>query len=164
MNADDWPTTLRQLYEDLDHDVAQAAPVCEISGRCCRFKEYGHRLYLSRPEANLLLEQGLPADSTIDEARCPFQAGTLCTARDRRPLGCRVYFCDPNYAGVGEALSERYIARLKSLHETTETPWEYGPLHAFLREAAQQVAAPKIAENSQSSEVYVMPSGPSDRS
>ena len=127
---------LLALYEDLDGDVAQAAPVCELSGRCCRFKEYGHTLFISRPEAELLLQQGLPENAVVNDAGCPYQINGLCSARERRPLGCRVYYCDPKYAGAGEALSERYIGRLKELHDATGTPWEYRPLHHFLAEAA----------------------------
>ncbi len=134
MSAQPLRNALTDLYEELTADIAKAAPVCELSGRCCRFKEYGHTLFISRPEAEMLLEQGLPPGAVVDEAGCPFQVSGLCTARERRPLGCRVYYCDPNYAGVGEELSERYIARLKELHEETGTPWEYGPLHRFLRE------------------------------
>jgi hypothetical protein len=139
-------TALRQgllkIYDDLAADIAAAAPVCELSGRCCRFREYGHTLFISRTEADLLLESGLPENATIDEAGCPFQINGLCTARERRPLGCRVYFCDPVYAGKGEALTERYLARLKHLHEETGTPWEYRPLHRFLEEAPDVSAPP----------------------
>ena len=125
---------LLAICDDLASDVARAGPVCDLSGRCCRFNEFGHKLYISRPEAQLLLERGLPDNSTVDESGCPFQVGGLCTARERRPLGCRIYFCDPNYAGIGEVLSEAYIARLKQLHNQTGTPWEYRPLHWFLEE------------------------------
>lgn len=124
--------SLLAIYDGLAAEIAQAAPVCELSGRCCRFKEYGHTLFISRPEAELLLEQGLPENAVIDESGCPFQINGLCTARERRPLACRVYYCDPNYAGIGEALSEAYIGRLKQLHEETGTAWDYRPLHRFL--------------------------------
>ena len=123
---------LLAIYDDLAAEIAKAAPVCELSGRCCRFKEYGHTLFISRPEADLLLEEGLPENAVVDEASCPFQINGLCTARERRPLGCRVYYCDPKYFGTGEALSEVFISRLKQLHEQTDTPWEYRPLHRFL--------------------------------
>jgi hypothetical protein len=123
------------LYERLGGEIATANPVCELSGRCCRFHEYGHTLFISRVEAELLLSEGLPAGAVVDEASCPFQVQGLCTARERRPLGCRIYFCDPNYAGVGEQFSEQYLSELKRLHEATATPWEYRPLHHFLREA-----------------------------
>ncbi|MBS0261752.1 MAG: hypothetical protein JSS02_07325 [Planctomycetes bacterium] len=127
---------LLEIYRSLETDIAAAAPVCELSGRCCRFREFGHTLFISRTEADLLLEEGLPAGAQIDDAGCPFQIGGLCTARERRPLGCRVFFCDPHYAGKGEALTEHYLGQLKQLHAATDTPWEYRPLHHFLREAA----------------------------
>lgn len=125
---------LLAVYEAAEAEVAAAAPVCEVSGRCCRFREYGHTLFLSRAEAELLLHEGLPPDSVVSAEGCPFQIRGLCTARDRRPLGCRVYFCDPRYEGIGEQISERAIAQLKTLHEETQTPWEYRPLVHFLRE------------------------------
>ena len=124
---------LLDLYANLDRDIAAANPVCNLSGRCCRFKEYGHTLFLSGPEAEVLLEPGLPTDQ-IDENLCPFQVHGLCTARERRPMGCRVYFCDPNYAGVGEEISERYVSMLKQLHDSSGVSWDYRPLHDYLRE------------------------------
>jgi hypothetical protein len=108
--------------------------VREVSGRCCRFDEYGHTLFLSRPEAELLLEQGLPEGARVEPGRCPFQVGTLCTARERRPFGCRVYFCDPRYAGVGEQLTEKHLAELKAEHARQGVAWEYRPLHHWLRD------------------------------
>ncbi len=125
---------LPELYVQLGAEIAAAAPVCDLSGRCCRFREYGHTLFISRPEAELLLQEPFPADAPVDDAGCPYQVGNICTARERRPLGCRVYFCDPGYAGVGEQLSERYIKRLKELHDETGADWEYRPLVRFLRE------------------------------
>jgi Fe-S-cluster containining protein len=122
---------LLAIYDEVAAEIAKAAPVCELSGRCCRFKEFGHTLFITRPEAELLLERGLPENAVVDESGCPFQVNGLCTARERRPLGCRVYYCDPKYAGTGEALSEAFISRLKRLHEETGTPWEYRPLHRF---------------------------------
>jgi hypothetical protein len=139
---------LLQIYEDLADDLSQLAPVCELSGRCCRFKEYGHRLYLSRTEAELLLAEGLPPGANINEDGCPFQQGVLCTAREKRPFGCRVYFCDPKYAGHAEILSEKYVGRLKELHRETGTSWEYGDLFLFLQEwsQAQQTSADNSAD------------------
>lgn len=125
---------LLELYSDVGAKIAEAAPVCDLSGRCCRFREYGHTLFVSRTEAELLLEQGLPANSVISDEGCPFQIQGLCTAREKRPLGCRIYFCDPKYVGIGERISEESIGKLKRLHESTVTPWEYRPLHHFLRE------------------------------
>jgi len=143
---------LLAVYATADAEVAAAAPVCEVSGRCCRFREYGHTLFLSRPEAELLLHDGLPPDSVVNDEGCPFQIRGLCTARERRPLGCRVYFCDPRYEGTGEQISERAISRLKALHAETETLWEYRPLVQFLREViATGSSAPVRSTSSDSS-------------
>jgi hypothetical protein len=122
------------LYAELAGEISAAAPVCDLSGRCCRFREYGHTLFLSRAEAQLLFRQPFAADAPIDDSGCPYQVGTLCTARERRPLGCRVYYCDPGYVGVGEELSERYLKRLKDLHDEHRAGWDYRPLVMFLRE------------------------------
>lgn len=123
---------LDALFADLDAAVSSAGPVCRASGRCCRFGEYGHTLFLSRLEAERLLEEGLPERAVVSPASCPFQVGGLCTARERRPMGCRVYFCDPEYQERGRELAEEFINHLKRLHDHLGIGWEYRPLHAFL--------------------------------
>jgi hypothetical protein len=145
MSVDELKRQLPALYDELARDIAAAAPVCEVSGRCCRFHEYGHTLFISRPEAELLFGSEWPAGATIDEATCPYQVGGLCTAREQRPLGCRIYFCDPSYAETGARLSEQYIVRLKSLHDETGTPWEYRRLHDFLRDVGQSSGSGSMA-------------------
>ncbi len=65
---------------------------------------------------------------------CPFQQGALCTAREPRPLGCRVYYCDPAYQETSHAITEKYLRRLKELAETHGVTWQYAPLHVFLNE------------------------------
>jgi hypothetical protein len=123
-----------ELYKEVDSDVAAAGPVCVASGRCCRFKEYGHVLFLSNLEAEVLLHDAPPYDlRTVTPDFCPFQQGNLCMARGPRPLGCRVYYCDPNYQNTGNEITETYLRRLKELALAHEVPWRYAPLHHFLR-------------------------------
>jgi len=121
-----------ELYRDVDAEVAAAGPVCVASGRCCRFKEYGHVLFLSNLEAGVLLANAPPYEVPVTPDYCPFQKGSLCTAREPRPLGCRVYYCDPNYQETGNAITEKYLARLKELAAVSGVPWQYAPLHHFL--------------------------------
>src|SRR3954470_6636156 len=94
------------LYREVDREVAAAGPVCVASGRCCRFKEYGHTLFISNLEAEVLLDAAPPYAKPVSGDFCPFQVDNLCTARGPRPLGCRVYFCDPAYQETGAAISE----------------------------------------------------------
>jgi Fe-S-cluster containining protein len=123
-----------EMYRDVDREVAAAGPVCISSGRCCRFKEYGHTLFLSSLEAEVLLSATPPYDrDAVTGDFCPFQKENLCTAREPRPLGCRVYYCDPNYQETGVAISEKYVKRLKELADEQGVGWHYAPLHHFLR-------------------------------
>src|SRR5882724_11384164 len=101
-----------ELYEEVDRAVQAAGQVCVASGRCCRFKEYGHVLFLSNLEAEVLLAQAPPYQSPASPDFCPFQKEKLCTAREPRPLACRVYYCDPNYEQTGNEITEKYLRRL----------------------------------------------------
>jgi hypothetical protein len=121
-----------ELYQEVDREVAAAGPVCAASGRCCRFKEYGHVLFVSNLEANVLLA-GAPAyQPPVSPDFCPFQQERLCTAREPRPLGCRVYYCDPSYQETGNRITEKYLHRLKQLADDHGVAWRYAPLHYFL--------------------------------
>jgi hypothetical protein len=124
-----------EMYREVDREVAAAGPVCVASGRCCRFKEYGHTLFVSQIEAEVLLADAPPYDpAAVTADFCPFQKGNLCTAREPRPLGCRIYYCDPNYQEKAQELSEKYLRRLKQLADEHEAGWRYAPLHTFLRD------------------------------
>jgi hypothetical protein len=127
-----------QMYHDVDREVAAAGPVCVASGRCCRFKEYGHTLFLSNLEADVLLAAAPAYDpETVTADFCPFQKGNLCMAREPRPLGCRVYYCDPAYQETGQQISEKYLRRLKDLSDEHGTGYLYAPLHVFLKDPAR---------------------------
>ncbi len=129
----DWHGEVLQLYEEVDREIAAVDPRCDASGRCCRFKEYGHTLFISQLEADVLLADAPKFAGEVTADFCPYQVENLCTARDPRPLGCRVYFCDPNYKGVGERLTEKYLKRLKELADRYELGWKYAPLDRFLK-------------------------------
>ena len=124
-----------ELYAEVDREVAAAGPVCVASGRCCRFKEYGHVLYLSNLEADVLLANAPPYEQPVTADYCPFQKGHLCTAREPRPLGCRIYYCDPSYQDTGNQITEEHLRRLKQLAQEHGVAWHYAPLHYFLNAA-----------------------------
>jgi hypothetical protein len=128
---------LRAVYKDVDEELARAGPVCRLSGRCCRFEEYGHTLFLSAAEALLLIADAPPPVRALDEgATCPWQDRQgRCSARDARPLGCRVYYCDPAFESTMPVVTEQAIGRLKQLAAEHAWPWDYAPLHDHLRAA-----------------------------
>jgi hypothetical protein len=122
------------VYAAADAAVAAAGPRCDASGRCCRFTEYDHTLFLSAFEAELLLE-GAPAyEQPVSRDGCPFQVNGLCTAREARPLGCRIYFCDPAYQDRMAPITEEALAALKRIADVHGTGWHYAPLHHFLNQ------------------------------
>src|SRR5207244_7636758 len=130
--SDELRRQVLEIYREVDQAVAAAGPVCVASGRCCRFKEYGHVLYVSNLEADVLLSQAPPYEQPVSADFCPFQKDNLCTAREPRPLGCRVYYCDPAYQETGNRITEKYLVRLKELADEIGIEWRYAPLHHFL--------------------------------
>jgi hypothetical protein len=127
-----------EIYREADAAVAAAGPVCVASGRCCRFKEWGHTLFISNLEADVLLSAAPPYEKPVSADFCPFQKDNLCTAREPRPLGCRVYYCDPTYQEAGNRITETYLRKLKELAETQGIAWQYAPLHHFLNAADRE--------------------------
>ncbi len=130
--ADDVQRQVLEMYAEVDREVAAAGPVCIASGRCCRFAEYGHVLFMSRLEADLLIAHAPKYERPVTADFCPFQKEKLCTAREPRPLACRVYFCDPAYQEKQAEITEKYLQRLKELSARNQQPWHYAPLHHFL--------------------------------
>lgn len=136
---------LRELYATLDAELARRGPVCLLSGRCCRFREYGHTLFVSEPEMDHFLAEAPPPFRPLDRGEtCPWQDDLgRCTARNGRPLGCRIYHCDPAFQDIAPALSEQFIGRLKVLVERHGLPWNYAPLHRHLGQRRQEIGFPE---------------------
>jgi hypothetical protein len=142
----DWQRELRELYEELDREVASLGPVCALSGRCCRFLEYGHTLFISTAEVTYLVGLAAPPSGPLDDgATCPWQDSRgHCTARDARPLGCRIYHCDPAFEEDLHRLSERFIDRLKALSTRHNIAWNYAPLHRHLHDQRRAGRFPPV--------------------
>lgn len=98
--GDAFTEAMQVFYTEVDAAVASHSPVCINRGHCCKFDSFGHKLYVTDVELRYFSE-GMRSrwiDPT-DEAKCPYQSGGRCNARERRPLGCRVFFCDPAAQG-----------------------------------------------------------------
>src|SRR5947209_18642900 len=81
------------LYAAVQRAVDARRPVCVVSGRCCRFEEYGHRLFVTTMELAAFLHE--LRGSAIDTANrmaqwdgrgCPFQLNKLCSVHRFRPF------------------------------------------------------------------------------
>lgn len=130
-----WRDEVLAVYEWADNQVSLLSPTCTVSGRCCRFPEFGHTLFISQMEARILLD-GAPfqpsAESRQDDSGCPFQLKGRCEARQARPLGCRVFFCDPAFAEAMPGIMEKGISMIKAVADRHGLDWCYAPLHHFL--------------------------------
>ncbi len=132
---------LEAVYEYAAEAIAQRGPVCNASGKCCRFEEYGHRLYVTGLEAaytvcQLTNEHPALTQSALQQAisdgGCPFQIDNLCAVHPLRPMGCRVYFCDPIAQGWQEDLSEKLLQQIRSLHTDNDIEYRYGEWRTML--------------------------------
>jgi Fe-S-cluster containining protein len=134
-----------KLYAQVQREVDSRRPLCQLSGRCCRFEEYGHRLYVTTIElaafVRALLDSGADTVMSLeswDGTGCPFQLNRLCSVHAIRPFGCRMFFCDATSTQWQNALYERFHAQLKRLHETLAVPYFY----VEWRQALREVLAP----------------------
>jgi Fe-S-cluster containining protein len=118
---------VHEIYDRVTAEIDRRRPTCLVSGRCCRFEEYGHRLYVTTLElATFLHDLGpdRPPVKTLASG-CPFQTGKLCTVHTIRPFGCRMFFCDSTSTEWQNAAYERFHAELKELHEKLNVPYAY---------------------------------------
>ena len=136
------------VYAALAGEIAQRRPVCDASGRCCRFEEYGHRLYVTTAELSAFMRgvgqlsvvsgplsggprRPLPVLTTddgpraTDQSGCPFQVGKLCGVHAVRPFGCRIFFCDPSAQHWQNDAYERFHAEIKDIHGRFGIPYYY---------------------------------------
>lgn len=128
-----------RIYRDLQQEIDARKPICNASGRCCRFEEFGHRLYVTTIELAAFVhelpgragpspgrtEPARPGDGPALPKNCPYQLDGLCSVHAIRPFGCRVFFCDATSTGWQNERYESLHARLKRLHEELSVPYFY---------------------------------------
>jgi hypothetical protein len=101
---------------------------CEACGRCCRFEEFGHELWLTNVELDYLEAR----HGTGDTARpgvCPYLDGALCSARAGRALACRTFHCGLP-AAVVEELTNRSFEKIRAAARAAGAAIEYTGLSA----------------------------------
>lgn len=138
---------MAEVYAQLATEVDVRRPLCVASGRCCRFDEFGHRLYVTTMELAAFVagvgEQGRRMEAW-DGTGCPFQVDKLCGVHAIRPFGCRVFFCDATADEWQKAMYERFHRTLRELHERLNVPYFYVEWRRGLRAAlARDIPAEK---------------------
>jgi len=117
------------LLGRVDEEVRRLGLRCERCGRCCDFSANDYVLYASGLERALVVSRyGMPRIGP--DGRCSFQAGGLCSIHPLRPLGCRLFFCDPAARLLSQRLHERFLRELKELARRRALVWDYSPFFA----------------------------------
>lgn len=111
------------IYHDIEEQLQRIRPACAMSGQCCKFEQYGHRLFVTTAELAVFVlevreckEAGLLA-SGADGGGCRFQQGKWCAVHANRPMGCRLFFCDASHEQELRDLYETMHGRIKALHD-----------------------------------------------
>jgi Fe-S-cluster containining protein len=108
-------TAMGGFYDYLDGRIASYQPKCTNRGFCCKFGEFGHRLYVTALEACYYLD-GEYEHLPIKADACPLAYNYVCNARDHRPMGCRIFFCDGDVDKWQGALTEECLGHLRDMH------------------------------------------------
>ncbi len=117
---------LAALYAELAREIDATRVRCDLSGVCCDFEKSGHVLFATDLEVDYARTHGGDLVPDAPAKSCPFFVRGRCDLREGRPLGCRVYFCDPAYADKMHELSERYHRRVVAIHERHGIGYRYG--------------------------------------
>ncbi len=120
------------FYETADKEIVARSALCINRGVCCRFGEFGHRLYVTTLEVAYFLA-GHPSPLPVTQDVCPHAIDGKCHARDFRPLGCRVFFCDPQAQDWQGPMTEALLARLRDMHIQLDVPYAYQEWLTVLR-------------------------------
>lgn len=117
------------VYEEVAADLASRPNLfCELSGRCCRFAEAGHELYLTRLEFDEMVAHG--GARAADPETCPWLENGLCANRDGRALACRTYFCSDEAAAA--EVTEHWHRVIRKLHADYGLEYDYRRLVNFV--------------------------------
>ena len=113
------------VYERVDREVSSLGATCWNRGQCCNFGRAGHRLYVTTPELIYFGQTHKSLPAAPDAQACPHQMDGACHAREARPLGCRVYFCQASARWWQPPMTEKHLAELRALGDRFDIPYAY---------------------------------------
>jgi len=104
--------------------AARPGLACRRSGRCCRFEEAGHELYLTRLEFEEMQARG--GARRGGAGACPWLQDGLCANREGRALACRTYFCSDE--ALAAEVTEHWHGEIRRLHDRCGANYDYRSL------------------------------------
>lgn len=136
--SQDLYSELGTIYQHLEKELTLVNPGCNRCGTCCNFTAFDHILYASNIEVDFIVRNVKVPDFNVSDNVCPFLKENQCSIRGFRTLGCRVFYCNPQYKEVLPALYEKYYQLIKDLSRKYNTQWEYLPFLDRLAEAKKK--------------------------
>jgi len=135
-------TELGRILHQADQAADEQRWTCRACGQCCRFEQFGHKLFVTAGELAFLIRPAAPWQDLRSGTRanpaemCPYQHGNRCLARDSRTLGCRLFFCDPAATDWFSSVYEDIHDQIKRLHAAHGLPYLYVELTTALAKLA----------------------------
>lgn len=128
------------IYAALERRIEARCPLCINRGDCCKFDTFGHNLFVTPVElAYFISKKNGPL--ITGSGTCPFQQQGRCTARQARPMGCRIFFCEvASQAWQGDE-TEATLGEIKALHSRFELPYAYVEWLEALRQLSGGISA-----------------------
>ncbi len=126
-----------EIYKWLD-DQLQAATAnneCSACGRCCDFKAYDHRLYITIAEFARFVD-GIGSENIkpMTNGVCPYQADGKCSVYSHRFAGCRIFNCKID-SDIQNQLSEETLTKLRAACDKFALQYKYMELSEALNSA-----------------------------
>lgn len=115
------------LFARVDASMSSPAHACRRCGQCCRFAEFGHRLFVTPMELSYLVahvDLVRMGDPTSPE-KCPYLWNDACGIHPHRLLSCRVFLCQGPEEDPQAPIGEEWHGILRGLHETHCVPYCY---------------------------------------
>ena len=117
--------SVREIYSQLDSQLAGSDFSCRACGQCCDFKNFDHLLFVTPPELKYLCAKIGPENiKAMTTGICPYRENNKCSIHEHRFAGCRIFFCKAD-ADRQSQLTESTLEKLKSLCEKFNIPYRY---------------------------------------
>jgi Fe-S-cluster containining protein len=154
--------SVMEVYAELADAIEIRRPICKTSGRCCRFEEFGHRLYVSTMELATFMADWRATEGDIgraspaenrDGGQCPpYMDQNRSAGRHTLPL-----FPTPSLAALDNPGCPFQVDGLCGVHgirpfgcriffcDETSTGWQhemYERLHGRLRKLHEDLQVP----------------------
>ena len=124
---------VQNIYQYIDSQTPQTP--CKACGRCCDFKSFGHKLFITTPELIYFTAKTGPDLKPMTTGRCPYNIDEKCTVHPHRFAACRIFTCKADNHTQSQ-LTESTLNSLKAICKNFNLPYQYTDLKTALNHPA----------------------------